>query len=72
MTLQRHVSQVSWDGSDELEAIPVSGGRRCVTPTGTVGEHDPMTKDMEVPSQVNSGHPPAAAGPADRLARKDF
>ena len=36
MTPQRRASQVSWDGSDELEAIPVSGGRRCVTPTGTV------------------------------------
>jgi hypothetical protein len=36
-----------------------------------IGEHV-MTPDMEVPSQVYTGHQPAAAGAADRLARKDF
>jgi hypothetical protein len=37
-----------------------------------VGGHDMVTKDTEVPSQVISGHPPAAATAADRQARKDF
>jgi hypothetical protein len=37
-----------------------------------IGERNIMAKDKEVPSQVYSGHPPAAAGMADRLARKDF
>jgi hypothetical protein len=42
------------------------------TPTRTVGGHNTVTKDTEVPSQVISGHTPAAATPADRQARKDF
>jgi hypothetical protein len=37
-----------------------------------VGEYDMVTKDTEVPSQVISGHPPAAVATADRQARKDF
>ena len=72
MTLQRRIPQVSLDGSDELEAPPLSGGRTGATPTRTVGPHNLMTKDTEVPSHVKSGHEPVTALPAERQARKDF
>jgi hypothetical protein len=43
------------------------------TPARTVGGPDSrVTKDTEVPSQVNIGRMPAAADAAYRQARKDF
>ena len=68
----RRSSQVAAAASDEPGA-PTSlvGSRTCFTPIRMIGEHV-MTPDMEVPSQVYTGHEPAAAGAADRLARKDF
>jgi len=68
-----HNPQVAQDASDELGAHTSMWRRRTRnTPIRTIGELHVLTKDMDVQSQVSSGHPPAAAGTADRLARKDF
>ena len=65
--------QVVIGASDELGAHPsIRRSRNRRTSIWMIGDLDVVTKDMEVPSQVYSGHPPAAAGTADRLARKDF
>jgi hypothetical protein len=64
--------QVARAASDERGApTSLAGSVTRGTPIRTIGEHV-MTPDMEVPSQVYTGHEPAAAGAADRLARKDF
>jgi hypothetical protein len=66
-------AQVVIDASDELGAHPsLQRERDGSTPIRMIGGTNAVTPDMEVPSQVYSGHPPAAAGLADRLARKDF
>ncbi len=66
-------AQVVIDASDELGAHPSDRRERDgTTPIRMIGGTSAVTPDMEVPSQVYSGHPPAAAGLADRLARKDF
>lgn len=66
-------AQVVIDASDELGAHPsVRRERDSSTPIRMIGGTNVVTPDMEVPSQVYTGHPPAAAGLADRLARKDF
>lgn len=70
--MNRRKPQVLMDGSDELGAILEPEVLARPTPTRMVGGHNTVTKDTEVPSQVNSGHTPAAANPADRQARKDF
>lgn len=66
-------TQVVIDVSDELGAHPSPWRERdSSTPIRMIGGSNVVTPDMEVPSQVYLGHPPAAAGLADRLARKDF
>lgn len=66
-------TQVVIDASDELGAHPsVRRDRDSRTPIRMIGESTVVTPDREVPSQVYTGHVPAAAGTADRLARKDF
>jgi len=66
-------TQVVIDASDELGAHPsIRRARDSRTPIRMIGESTVVTPDMEVPSQVYSGHRPAAAELADRLARKDF
>ena len=69
-----HNTQVEIDASDELGAHPSLGrARERCTSIRMIGERSTVvTPDTEVPSQVYSGHQPAAAGMADRLARKDF
>ena len=69
-----HNAQVVIDASDEVGAHPsVWRSRERSTSIRMIGERSKVvTPDREVPSQVYSGHQPAAAGMADRLARKDF
>lgn len=70
-----HNAQVVRDASDEIGAHPSDRSERdSGTPIRMIGRTTStvVTPDMEVPSQVYPGHQPAAAGMADRLARKDF
>lgn len=63
------------DGTDERGANPGIGGQQHSTDVrrrGWPADSTTVTKDTEVPSQVNAGREPGPALGADRQARKDF